>query len=75
MLAGRPVGPLVATERAARRERIRELTEARGAGDVPIELLADHALLHVEGDLRWLDRLELRLDELRRHVTARPTSS
>jgi DNA-binding PadR family transcriptional regulator len=75
MMAGRPVGPLVATERAARRERIRELTEARGAGDVPIELLADHALLHVEGDLRWLDRLELRLDELRRHVTARPTSS
>jgi hypothetical protein len=33
---------------------------------MPIALLADYALFHLEADLRWLDLTAARVDDLRR---------
>ena len=68
VLSGRPVTPIVDAERSAHLERMRELTATRRNGPLPIALLADYALFHLEADLRWLDLTSDRVDELRRHV-------
>ena len=68
ILTGRPVTPLVDRERHAHLERMRELTALRRTATLPIALLADYALFHLEADLRWLDGTAARVDELRRLV-------
>ena len=68
ILAGRPVEPVVDAERHAHLERMRELTAIRRAASMPVALLADYALFHLEADLRWLDLTAARVEELRRHV-------
>ena len=35
---------------------------------MPVALLADYALFHLEADLRWLDLTAARVDELRRTI-------
>ena len=55
ILSGRPVEPLVDAERHAHLERMRELTAVRRESSMPLALLADYALFHLEADLRWLD--------------------
>jgi DNA-binding PadR family transcriptional regulator len=68
ILSGRPVEPLVDAERRAHLERMRELTTLRRRAALPIALLADYALFHLEADLRWLDLTAARIEELRRQV-------
>src|SRR6187397_436702 len=51
------------SERHAHLERMRELTAVRRTSPVPIALLADYALFHLEADLRWLDLTAARVDE------------
>ncbi|MEO5964557.1 MAG: PadR family transcriptional regulator [Candidatus Limnocylindrales bacterium] len=70
ILAGRDVTPIVDAERHAHLERMRELTAVRRTAAMPIALLADYALFHLEADLRWLDLTVARVDELRRTVLA-----
>lgn len=70
ILSGRPVTSIVDAERAAHLERMRELTLIRRTATLPLALLADYAIAHVEADLRWLDLTVNRVDELRRHVLA-----
>jgi hypothetical protein len=36
-------------------------------------MLADHALFHLEADLRWIDVTALRLEELRTLITREET--
>ena len=72
ILSGRPVEPLVDTERHAHLERMRELTALRRTATLPVALLADNELFHLEADLRWLDLTAARLDELRRNLLALP---
>lgn len=72
VLSGRPVEPLVDTERHAHLERMRELTAIRRTATMPVALLADYALFHLEADLRWLDLTAARVDELRRTLLAVP---
>ena len=68
ILSGRPVEPLVDAERHAHLERMRELTALRRSAPVPIALLADYALFHLEADLRWLELTAARVGELRAQV-------
>lgn len=57
------------TQRAAHLQRMRELTELRRTGGVVDALLADHALFHLEADLRWIDLTTARLSALAELVT------
>ncbi len=41
-------------------------------GELAQVLLLDKAVMHVEADLRWLDMVEGRLDEIRRHPPPQP---
>jgi DNA-binding PadR family transcriptional regulator len=70
VLSGRPVEPIVDAERHAHLERMRELTAVRRDAGLPLALLADYALFHLEADLRWLDLTAARVDELRRQLLA-----
>lgn len=72
ILSGRPVEPLVDTERHAHLERMRQLTGLRRTASLPVALLADNELFHLEADLRWLDLTAARVDELRRNLLALP---
>jgi len=72
ILSGRPVIPIVDAERHAHLQRMRELTTIRRTAPLPIALLADYALFHLEADLRWLDLTAARVDDLRRDVLETP---
>ena len=43
---------------------MRELTRRKAGGDLADQLICDHALFHLEADLRWLELTAARLDEL-----------
>jgi hypothetical protein len=43
---------------------MRELGELRRKGSVVDALLADHAMFHLEADIRWMDLTEARLSSL-----------
>ena len=75
ILSGRPVEPLVDAERHAHLERMRALTAIRREAGLPIALLADYALFHLEADLRWLELTAARVEELRRRLLAPPEAS
>ncbi|HVL53937.1 MAG TPA: PadR family transcriptional regulator [Vitreimonas sp.] len=68
ILTRRPVAPIVDAERHAHLERMRELTALRRTASLPVGLLADYALFHLEADLRWLDLTAARVEDLRRDV-------
>ena len=70
ILSGRPVPPIVDSERQAHLARMRELTAVRRTAQLPVALLADYALFHLEADLRWLDLTEARVADLARHLAA-----
>ena len=56
------------TQRAALFQELHDLTQQRNARNPRRELayvlLLDQAIMHVEADLRWLDMIESRLDEI-----------
>ena len=56
---------------AAFLQRMRELTELKRTGPLVDVILADHALFHLEADLRWIDLTSERLDELAKVIRAR----
>ena len=47
---------------------MRELTELKRTGSLVDALLADHALFHLEADLRWIELTGARLDSLAKVV-------
>jgi hypothetical protein len=49
---------------------MRELTRRKGSGDIADQLVCDHALFHLEADLRWLELTAARLDALAAEVRA-----
>lgn len=55
-------------QRALHLERMRELTVLKRSGELSDKLLADHALFHLEADLRWIDLATARIDELAAEV-------
>ena len=59
---------LLDLQRAEHMSRMRELTRLKLNGDLRTVLLADHALFHIEADLRWIEITAARLTELRAEV-------
>ncbi|GAA4900261.1 PadR family transcriptional regulator [Streptomonospora salina] len=68
LLAGRPAADVLEVQRSAHLETMRELTRRKGHGDLADQLICDHALFHLEADLRWLELTAARLDELATEV-------
>ena len=67
---------VIQVQRARLYRSLHQLTTRRLALDHTVALaqilLLDKAVMHVEADLRWLDMVEGRLDEIRRHPRPRP---
>ena len=70
LLTGRRAAGLLDAQRARHLEAMRELTRRKRDGDLADQLICDHALFHLEADLRWLELTAARLDTLRGAVTA-----
>jgi DNA-binding PadR family transcriptional regulator len=64
LMLGRPADRYLDAQRSAHLQRMRELTELKRKGNVVDALLADHAMFHLEADLRWIDVTEARLGAL-----------
>lgn len=56
------------TQRAEHLRAMRELTSRKAGGDLADQLICDHALFHLEADLRWLELTTARLTELGKQV-------
>jgi DNA-binding PadR family transcriptional regulator len=69
LLSGRSAADVLDSQRAAHLRTMRELTVRKRDGDLADQLICDHALFHLEADLRWLEVTTARLDELRKQVS------
>ncbi|MEO9174516.1 MAG: PadR family transcriptional regulator, partial [Gaiellales bacterium] len=63
-LSARPAIELLDAQRASHLARMRELSQLKRSGSAIDALLADHALLHLEADIKWIDIAEQRLASL-----------
>jgi DNA-binding PadR family transcriptional regulator len=61
---------LLDLQRAEHMARMRKLTSEKQGAPLAVVLTCDHALFHIEADLRWIDLTRRRLSELRAEVTA-----
>jgi DNA-binding PadR family transcriptional regulator len=68
LLSAREAEDVLDTQRAAHLATMRELTTRKAAGDLSDQLICDHALFHLEADLRWLELTAARLTELGKQV-------
>lgn len=68
LLSGRSASELLDIQRAAHLRLMRELTSRKTSGDLADQLVCDHALFHLEADLRWLELTAARLDDLGKQV-------
>jgi DNA-binding PadR family transcriptional regulator len=68
LLTGRSAQSILDTQRAEHLRAMRELTRRKASGDIADQLICDHALFHLEADLRWLETTAARLDQLAEEV-------
>ncbi|MGW3967670.1 PadR family transcriptional regulator [Amycolatopsis sp. NPDC005003] len=68
LLSGRPAAEVLEVQRAAHLDAMRELTRRKTGGDLVDQLICDHALFHLEADLRWLELTAARLDRLAEEI-------
>ena len=68
LMSGRPATAFLDVQRGAHLARMRELTALKTGGDLATTMIADHALFHLEADLRWLELTAARLDELAKEI-------
>jgi len=68
LMMGDDAGRLLDLQRTGHLAQMRELTRLKKHADLSTVLLADHALFHLEADLRWIDLTAARLGELRAEV-------
>ncbi|MFC8079367.1 PadR family transcriptional regulator [Streptomyces sp. NPDC057307] len=68
LLTGRSAADLLDTQRAEHLRLMRVLTERKRGGDLSDQLICDHALFHLEADLRWLELTAARLGKLAEEV-------
>ena len=64
LLSRRSAQDVLDRQRAAHLRTMRELTTRKWAGDFADQLICDHALFHLEADLRWLELAAARVDQL-----------
>ncbi|MFD0338826.1 PadR family transcriptional regulator [Streptomyces sp. NPDC001890] len=70
LLTGRSAEALLDTQRTEHLRLMRILTDRKRKGDLADQLICDHALFHLEADLRWLELTAARLDRLAAEVAA-----
>lgn len=70
LLTSRDPMPYISAQRALHLQRMRELTALKRTGELSDKLLADHALFHLEADLRWIDLASDRIGALADEVGA-----
>jgi DNA-binding PadR family transcriptional regulator len=68
LLSGRPAADVLDVQRSAHLGAMRELTRRKTGGDLVDQLVCDHALFHLEADLRWLELTAARLDQLAKEI-------
>jgi hypothetical protein len=68
LLTGRGAAEILDLQRTEHLRLMRELTRRKRDGDLADQLICDHALFHLEADLRWLELTAARLDQLARTV-------
>lgn len=68
LLTGRNAADILDTQRAEHLRSMRILTDRKRKGDLADQLICDHALFHLEADLRWLELTAARLEKLREEV-------
>lgn len=68
LLLGADAGRLLDLQRVQHLARMRQLTQEKRDAELTTILLCDHALFHIEADLRWIDLTEARLTQLRDEV-------
>ncbi|HEY3374798.1 MAG TPA: PadR family transcriptional regulator [Candidatus Aquicultor sp.] len=77
-LATKAVDPctIIYTQRASFYQELHDVTAQRGTADPASELahilMLDKAVMHLEADLRWLDMIEARIEEIRRQPLPEP---
>ncbi|MEU9555827.1 PadR family transcriptional regulator [Streptomyces fumanus] len=69
LLTQRDAADVLDVQRAEHLRGMRILTDRKRKGDLADQLICDHALFHMEADLRWLELTAARLDKLRQAVT------
>jgi hypothetical protein len=62
--SGRAAIEILDTQRGEHLRLMRELIRRKTGGTLVDQLVCDHALFHLEADLRWLELTAARLDEL-----------
>jgi DNA-binding PadR family transcriptional regulator len=70
LLSGRDAAEVLDAQRGTHLAAMRELTTRKSRGDLADQLICDHALFHLEADLRWLELTAARLGALAERVTA-----
>jgi len=68
LLSGRDATDVLDAQRGEHLKVMRSLTRRKGDGDLADQLICDHALFHLDADLRWLELTAARLDELAKAV-------
>ncbi|MEU8485001.1 PadR family transcriptional regulator [Streptomyces sp. NPDC048641] len=68
LLTERDAATLLDVQRAEHLRMMRILTDRKRKGDLADQLICDHALFHLEADLRWLELAAARLDKLATEV-------
>ncbi|GAB3453155.1 PadR family transcriptional regulator [Actinophytocola sediminis] len=68
LLSARDAEDVLDAQRAAHLALMRELTARKVRGDLSDQLICDHALFHLEADLRWLELTTARLADLGKQV-------
>jgi DNA-binding PadR family transcriptional regulator len=68
LMSSRPATEILDTQRAKHLSAMRQYNRRKRSGDLADQLICDHALFHLEADLRWLDLTASRLDALRDEV-------
>ncbi|MCO5969404.1 PadR family transcriptional regulator [Actinoallomurus soli] len=68
LLTGRAAAEVLDAQRTEHLRLMRELTRRKQQGDLADKLICDHALFHLEADLRWLELTAARLGELAKEV-------
>jgi len=66
--------PYLDNQRQARIQRMRELTAQRRDSNLSDMLLIDHALYHLEADLRWIELTISRLTRLKEEILHEQTN-
>jgi DNA-binding PadR family transcriptional regulator len=69
LMSSRSAASILDAQRAEHLTAMREYTRRKESGDLADQLICDHALFHLEADLRWLDLTAARLTDLSAQVT------